>query len=152
MLFENNHQLHASAEPTVLLRASITYALHPHAPRSHLPVLFIAVWPPCYLALQHHRKLHTLAHMTVQVEPETAAGALSSSACSVWRPATACLSRISACLLPAAATASCLSQLWQREAHAGAYFAALHSLPPVCVSMHQIFRSSSCLQLVINPI
>jgi len=66
-----------------------------------------------------------LGHMTVQVQPEIAAGALSSSACSAWRPAAVCLSRISACLLPAAATAGCLSQLWQREAHADAHFVAL---------------------------
>lgn len=96
-------------------------------------MLFIAVWSHCCLALQDHRKLHMLGYMTEQVQPETAAGALSGNACSVWRLAAACLSRISVCLLPAAATAGCLSHLWQHEAHADAHSVALRSLPPVCV-------------------
>ncbi len=98
-----------------------------------------------------------LGHTTEQVQPETAAGALSGSACSVWRLAAVCLSRISVCLLPAAATAGCLSQLWQREAHADAHSVALCSLPPVCVcvcvcvcvNIQQVFRSGSCLHLAI---
>jgi hypothetical protein len=96
-------------------------------------VLFIAVWLDCYLDLEEHSTLHMLGHTTVQVQPETAAGGLSSSACSAWRPAAVCLSHISVCLLPGAATAGCLSQLWQREAHADEHFVALHSLRPVCV-------------------
>lgn len=128
----------AAHEGTTAQQLNKTLHVNPVVPDHICLMLFIAVWPHCCLALQDHRKLRMLGHMTEQVQPETAAGALSSSACSAWRPATACLSRRSVCLLPAAATASCWSQLWQREAHADAHSVALHSPPPVCVSMQQV--------------
>ena len=104
----------------------------------HIGLLVSTELQGCCCHLQGHKTPHKLGCMSVQEKPAPAAGGLSSTACSAWKPAAECLSCESGHLLLGAVILGQTSQQLRQSAAPGKHSAVPHGYPPA--PRRQLYR------------